>query len=376
MGYQTTLSRPFRPGLRSAILLVFVALMSLLQAAPLFAGDETATPVYREVPLPEVLFLCGEPVPLHQRHVMEMLDRELTISAWDRAQVFMWLKRAGRYFPHIEKRLVEEGLPEDLKYLAVAESALIPHIRSPRGAMGPWQFMPGTARQNGLRKDGRIDERRDFERSTSAALGFLKKLNGMFGSWTLAMAAYNCGDNRIKKEMKRQEVDNFYQLNLPLETERYIFRIAAIKLILEDPSAYGYRIEQRRVYRPITKDRVEVNQSTIIPIVDVAHEMGTDFKTIKELNPHILGRHMPSGRYFVNVPPGRGGELTKALQKTRKTYAVGKDGFITGDRYVVQRGDTLIGISRRSGVPVVTIRELNGIQGSMIRVGRQLTLRR
>jgi membrane-bound lytic murein transglycosylase D len=354
---------------------VAIVALFLFLPAPASADQGPATAVYEELPLPDVLFLCGEPVPLDRRHVREMLDRELTISAWDQAQVFMWLKRAGRYFPHIENRLAEEGLPEDLKYLAVAESALIPHIRSHRGAMGPWQFMPRTARHNGLRKDRRIDERRDFERSTSAALRFLKSLHGMFGNWALAMAAYNCGETRLRKEMKRQRVDGFYQLNLPLETERYIFRIAAIKLILEDPTRYGYRIPANRVYRPIPCDQVEINLPATVPIVEVAGKLGTDFKTIKELNPHILGNNMPSGRYVVKVPQGQGPRLARVLETMCEAYAIGSSGDITGVRYVVQRGDTLIGISRRSGVPVHTIRELNGIQGSLIRVGQNLELR-
>jgi LysM repeat protein len=368
------ISRALRILLHSMAPSAVIVGLLLLPPATVSADQRPDRPGYEEVPLPGVLFLCGEPVPLDRRHVREMLDRELTISAWDQAQVFMWLKRAGRYFPHIEKRLAEEGMPEDLKFLAVAESSLITHIRSHRGAMGPWQFMPRTARHNGLRKDRRIDERRDFERATSAALRFLKKLHGMFGEWTLAMAAYNCGETRLKKEMKRQRADGFYRLNLPLETERYIFRIAAIKLILEDPVRYGYRISKDRVYRPLSCDRVEVHLPAPVPIVDVAEALGTDFKTVKELNPHIQGYNMPSGRYAVQVPEGQGPRLTRVLETVGRTYAVTSGGAITGDRYVVQRGDTLIGISRRSGVPVHTIKELNGIQGSLIRVGQKLEL--
>ncbi|MCF8060986.1 MAG: transglycosylase SLT domain-containing protein [Deltaproteobacteria bacterium] len=367
--------RVARPRIGSMILPAVVVGLILLLVVSSPAGTKPGEAVYEEVPLPDVLFLCGEPVPIEQRHVREMLDRELTISAWDQAQVFMWLKRASRYFPHIEKRLAEEGMPDDLKYLAVAESSLITHIRSHRGAMGPWQFMPRTARHNGLREDRRIDERRDFERSTSAALHYLKTLHGIFGNWALAMAAYNCGDTRLRKEMKLQRAESFYRLNLPLETERYIFRIAAIKLILEDPARYGYQIPENRLYRPVSCDRVEVNLPAAVPIVDVAEALGTDFKTIKELNPHILGYNLSPGRYVVKVPEGRGLRLTRVLETICKTYAADIDGNITGERYVVQRGDTLIGISRRSGVPVHTIQELNSIRGSLIRVGQNLELK-
>ncbi len=361
--------------LRSMLVLAAAAGLALCLPPISPASQKPAPVVHEEVPLPDVLFLCGEPVPIERREVGEMLDRELTISAWNQAQVFMWLKRVGRYFPYIEKRLKEEGLPDDLKYLAVAESALIMDIRSSMGAMGPWQFMPGTAREAGLRYDNMIDERRDFEQATTAALKYLKRLRKMFGNWALTMAAYNCGKSRLRGQMKRQRSDNFYRLNLPLETERYVFRIAAIKLILEDPAKYGYSIPESRVYRPIPCDRVEVNSRAVIPMVEVAEAIGTDVKMIKDLNPQILGYNMPRGRYTVNVPPGQGAHLAMALEKMSKTYAGTGGGSITGDLYVVQRGDTLSSISKRSGVPVQTIRSLNGIHGSLIRIGQQLRLR-
>lgn len=358
---------------RAALLFTTVLLLTLGSPLSVNAGPDRPASLYEEPPLPTSLFLCGEAVPLERRHVREMLDREITIAAWDRAQVFMWLKRSGRFFPHIERRLAEEGLPDDLKYLAVAESALIPYIRSPRGAMGHWQFMPGTARQIGLRKDRRIDERQDFESATEAAIRYLKQLYKTFQCWSLTMAAYNCGGSRLKNEMKLQRTDTFYQMNLPRETERYVFRIAAIKLILENPARYGYRIPPDRVYQPIPCDRVEVHIPAMVPITDVAEALGTDFKTLKELNPHILGDYMASGRYAVQVPPGQGRRLSAVLKTlARKVAATG--GAITGETYLVQPGDTLIHISRRSGVPVSTIQELNGIQGSLIRVGQRIKL--
>ncbi len=338
------------------------------------AAGQTVGPQYQDVPLPETLSLCGEPMPLKNPFVREMLDRELTISALDAAQVFMWLKRRGRYFPHIERRLREEGMPDDLKYLAVAESALLTHIRSRKGALGTWQFMPHTARRNGLRKDRVMDERRDFERSTDAALKYLKNLRGMFDSWTLAMAAYNCGEARLKKEITHQKVNDYYKLNLPLETERYIFRIAAAKLILEDPGAYGYNLPKEREYKPIACDKVPVHIRAPIPIADVAQSLGTYYKIIKELNPQIRGYSFPAGRYSIAVPAGLGPKLAAALKKhrgkaPRKKAAKGADG-----RYVVQPGDTLTHISQRTGVSVATLKDLNGLEGSVIRIGQTLRL--
>jgi len=360
-----------RPGVP---LLALVLILLFHPAQPCPATPNPPARIYEEPSLPRKLSLCDEPIPLEKREVLEMLDREVTIAAWDQAQVFMWLKRVGRYFPYIEKRLREEGLPDDLKYLAVAESSLILGIRSPKGALGTWQFMPATGRQHGLRKDRSIDERKDFERATDAALRYLKELHEMFQSWHLAMAAYNCGYARMKKEMEKQRAAGFFSLNLPRETERYIYRIAAIKLILENPEAYGYRIPEERVYSPVPADRVVAKVRSSIPIVDIAEALGTDFKTIKELNPHIQGYHMPTGTYYVRVPEGAGKRLAQVLKKMDGKYAK-RTVDIDGDVYIVQAGDTLSQISRRSGVPISTIKELNDIRGSLICIGQRLKLK-
>lgn len=359
----------------ATITLVFLFLLTPYTNHTCRAETYTTLPVFREAPFPTSLFLCGEAFPLDRLDVRDMLDRELTIAAWDQAQVFMWLKRAGRYFPYIEKRLSEEGMPDDLKYLAVAESSLILTIRSPRGALGTWQFMPRTATHSGLRKDRRLDERKDFERATDAALRYLKRLHGIFDSWTLAMAAYNCGDSRLKKEIEKQREKEFFSLNLPRETERYLYRIASIKLILEDPAKYGYHITEDRIYEPVPCDRVQVKVRNSVPITDVAKALDTSFKVIKELNPHIHGYNMPTGVYYVKVPRGKGPFLSPAIKNLGQKYAAKGGGDVTGDVYIVQPGDTLSQISRRSGVPVGTIKKLNGISGSLIRVGQRLKLK-
>lgn len=338
-----------------------------------YAKHQNSGPVFHDFPMPESFSLCGEPMPLENPHVWEMLDRELTISVWDRAQVFMWLKRAGRYLPHVEKRLKEEGMPLDLKYVAVAESSLLTHIRSRKGALGPWQFMSRTAKRNGLRRDRLIDERRSFERSTEAALKFLRRLKKDLGNWTLALAAYNCGDARLKRNIKEQQVRDYYRLKLPKETERYIFRIAAIKLILENPELYGYRISPDRIYRPIEADEIKIRIKYPIPITKVAKALGTDFKTLKILNPHITRKHLPSGHYWLKVPSGMGPEVAGVLKKFAPGSSKGTK-QVSGDFYVVQPGDTLSHIARRSGVPIATLRNLNGIDGSLIMVGQKLRI--
>ncbi|MFC1867901.1 transglycosylase SLT domain-containing protein [Thermodesulfobacteriota bacterium] len=323
--------------------------------------------------MPESVDICGEPMPLDNIMVREMLDREFTIMVWDRAQVFMWLKRAGRFFPHIEKDLAKANMPDDLKYLAVAESSLLTHVRSKRGALGTWQFMASTGRHKGLRKNRFMDERRSFEMSTGAALKYLKQLNGMFGSWTLALAAYNLGDTKLKKKIKEQNVKDYYRLELPLETERFVFRIAAIKIIMREPERYGYHLLPERIYKPIKCDMVRIRIRAPLRITDVAQAIGTDFKTIKELNPQILGRYLPVGRYTIRVPPGSGAGIPAVIKKLagKGRHKIKK---VPDNYYVVQPGDTLSLISKQTGVPVGTLKSLNNISGSLIKVGQELRI--
>lgn len=361
----------------SRLIAYFLTLGFLVVVHPFFtfAVQEGPFPVLDDFPLPESVSLCGEPMPLENRRVWEMLDRGFTLAVWDRAQVFLWLKRAGRYFPHIEKKLAEADMPEDLKYLAVAESSLLTDVRSSKGAMGAWQLMSRTARRNGLRKDRMIDERLNFEQSTQAALNYLKKLKDEFGTWTLALAAYNCGEARLKKEIEEQGVTDYYRLNLYRETERFVFRIAAIKTIMENPQRYGYSLSQERVYEPIECDSVPVQIKAPLHITDVAVALGTDFKVLKELNPQISGYHLPTGRYTLRVPSGQGFRVASVLEQLTLAASQRED-TDPEPRYVMVRdGDTLCAIAKRTGVSVATLRRVNGIQGSLIRVGQKLGLK-
>jgi membrane-bound lytic murein transglycosylase D len=161
---------------------------------------------------------CGEPVPMNNPDVRQRFERELLLSLWNRPQVILWLKRAGRYLPHMEELLKKNGLPDDLKYVAIAESALRPHAGSSRGAIGFWQFVKPTGRKYGLVIDDRIDERRNLFASTRAAIRYFKSLHQELGSWTLAAAAYNMGEKGLLGEMLIQDSRNYYDLYLPLET--------------------------------------------------------------------------------------------------------------------------------------------------------------
>jgi membrane-bound lytic murein transglycosylase D len=312
------INRPIFIMLNYKIKIFFILVFMILCLEPLIAFSQTKSSepsvlMNTDVPLPEHLLLCGESIPLNDSWSWEMLDRELTIAAWDTPQVFLWLKRAGRYFPYIEKKLAQKKMPDDLKYLAVAESSLLCSVKSNQGAVGTWQFIAETGERNGLRTDKSLDERRDLVQSTEAALDHLRSLKDMFGTWSLAMAAYNCGENRVKKEMKDQQENDFYRLKLPEETERYIYKIAAIKLIMENPESYGYIVPESKMYKPIKCDTLKVNITNKIHITNFAKAMGTTFKMIKYLNPQIIDDYLPPGSYNLNTPYGTGEKVPRIL---------------------------------------------------------------
>jgi hypothetical protein len=363
--------RPKPPWLATVVLLLgfFIASLPSCSYFPL-KNQQLDSP---RVNLPPSITLCNEPIPLESPSVREKLDREFTIAVWDQPQVILWLKRAERYFPYLEKRLAQEGLPEDLKYLAVAESALITTIRSSKGAAGLWQLMAPTARQYGLRKNRMIDERLDFERATDAALSYIKHLDDTFASWTLVLAAYNCGHYRLKREIKKQKVDDFYSLNLPTETERFIFRITAIKIIMENPQNYGYHLQEEQLYQPLEYDTVQVKIDKQLHLAYVAAAIGSEYRAVKELNPHILTHQLPTGRYFIKVPHGSQSRLTAVLQQLDNKSS-GEFARMSSSHYVVRAGDTLSHIAVRTGIPVATLKRLNNMRGSLLRIGQRLRL--
>jgi LysM repeat protein len=355
------------------VLLLALNLVAAVVPSSTTPAQENSTEVSYDFSLPGSISLCHEPVPLENRRVLEMLDREFTISVWDRGQVVLWLKRAGRYFPYIEKKLADAGMPADLKFVPVAESALLINVRSSKRAAGLWQFMARTGRRYGLRKNRVIDDRIDFERSTEAALKYLKKLHSIFGNWTLALAAYNCGDAFLLKEIKKQMVKDFYRLHLPPETERFIFRIAAAKIIMENPECYGFHLPPGYVYRPMWYDTTPISIPHRLKLTVLAHALGTDFKVLKEFNPQLRGDHLPQGNHTIKVPPGFGSKVATVLRELGNRERRRQE-EISGNRYLVREGDTLGHIAERTGISISTLRRLNGIQGSTIWAGQKLRL--
>ena len=301
---------------------------------------------------------CGEPVPTNQQQVKERFEKEMLLSLGDRPQVLLWLKRAHRYMPFIEDLLNTNGMPDDLKYLAIAESALRPHAGSPKGAIGFWQLMPDTARKYGLRVDAFIDERRNIFLSTPAVISYLRQLKEKFSSWTLAVAAYNMGEEGLSAEILAQKTSDYYNLYLPLETQRFIFRILSAKLILSTPEKYGFHLEAEDLYQPIAFDTVTVNCFDDTPIQLVAQASGTYFKTIKDLNPQIRGHYLQAGHFQLNLPQGSADGFNSRFEALAAKYQAERQTKI----YIVRSGDSLSVIADRFQVPLAALLIWNRIK--------------
>lgn len=236
--------------------------------------------------LPKSVSFCGEEFPLDNFDVRERLDKELIVNAYYHSSTIQGLKRANRYFPEIEKALKENGIPDDFKYLCLIESGLSQAV-SPAGAKGFWQFMPATAEEFNLTVNNQIDERLDVTKSTNAACKYLRKAQNNFNNWMLTAAAYNAGMGGIQNAMEDQLVERYFDLHLNNETSRYVFRILAMKIIFENPEAYGFSKEQIELYEPIATRKIEVKE--VIPdLKKWAKENGSNYHMVKVLNPWIL----------------------------------------------------------------------------------------
>ncbi|GAB6907980.1 hypothetical protein JCM12296A_38190 [Desulfosarcina cetonica] len=295
--------------------------------------------------------LCGEPVPVDAQDVIERYEKEMLVSLGDRAQVILWLKRSTRYFPFIEKMLRERGMPDDLKYLAVVESALRPQAGSSKGAMGIWQLMPQTARNLGLTVNGAFDERRNFYLSTPAALTYLEMLYEQFASWSLSLAAYNMGEKGLEAQILEQEAHDYYHLYLPLETQRFVLRVLAIKHIMEHPEKHGFFLTTADYYPPKRFAMIRVQSVTDMPLRLIARAAQTDFKTIKDFNPELRGYYLAAGTRALSIPEGG----TTGFQQ-RLAQLVDMEKQNRRQRmYEVKKGDSLTGIADRFDVPVTAL---------------------
>lgn len=255
------------------------------------------------LPMPAYLEFAGERVPLENPDIMERMDRELHVNTYWQSNMIILMKRANKHFPRIEALLAAHNLPDDFKYLAVAESSL-DNVRSPAGAAGFWQFLKGTAKEYGLEVNDYVDERYNVDLATEMAAKYLNKSKNRFGTWTLACAAYNAGNGGVNKQLRRQGADDYYDVLLNSETSRYVFRILAFKEIMSNPKKYGFNVRSTDLYQEIPTKKIVVDY----PVKDFAiwsKEQGINYKILKIHNPWLRDTYLNNAskkKYIIEIP--------------------------------------------------------------------------
>jgi membrane-bound lytic murein transglycosylase D len=306
-----------KPRMRSVIYFFsgLLAGIVIITAVALKKIDSSTTPIevsadgrpqYSWYPpmLPSALDFSGEVVPLDRWEVRERLDRELLVNVYSHGSQLYILKLVGRYFPVIEERLKANGVPDDFKYVCVAESALQQNALSGVGAASFWQFMKDTGPRYGLEINDEVDERFNVVKATDAACGYFKDAYAKFGTWTAAAASYNCGQAGYANQAEFQQATNYYDLIFPDETNRYVFRILALKYIISHAKNYGLMIAPSDEYKPLKSKTVEVTQ-TIDNLTEFAKANGSTYKMLKIYNPWLRAHKLtvkPGKKYEIGFP--------------------------------------------------------------------------
>ena len=299
--------------------------------------------------IPNQVYFCDELVPLNQEDIYERLEKEMIVNTYWHSKTLLTYKRSKKYFPIIEKILKEYNIPDDIKYLVVAESGL-ENATSPAGAKGFWQFMKKTGQQYNLEISSEVDERYNLEKSSIAACEYLQYLYNMFNDWTLAAAAYNMGENALKRNIKKQKVDNYYDLKLNNETSRYIFRIVAIKTIFEEPENYGFFISNHDFINHPDTYKINITKN-IENLAEYALSIGLNYKILKNYNPWIL-----NNKIIVN----EGRSYTLLLPEKEAVKINSNINFDTL-YYKVKRNDDIHQISRKYNIDVSKLLYWNNI---------------
>ena len=283
-----------------------------------FPGDNNDLATVCAPDIPKYIKFCGDKINFDRIDMAERLDRELTVTVFSHTQTSLIIKRANRYFPKLIELIKENKMPEDLIYLAVAESAMDINAYSSAGAAGIWQFMPATAKQYGLEVNDDVDERYDPEKETVAACKYFRDAYSKYGNWATVCASYNAGMGKISNELQRQQVGSALDLRLVSETSRYVFRIIAYKIFLNNPKHFGYRIHSDQLYQPMEYKTITVN-STVDNWVTWARENGgITYAQLRDANPWIRSYKLPnsSGKvYKVRIPTHKSLFRSKAGKK-------------------------------------------------------------
>ena len=281
---------------------VFLVSFGISKTRFLTNGNESNYQIY-PISIPKKVSFAGEEIILDENDLVERMDKELLVNTYWQSNTILLIKRANKYFPQIEKILVEEDVPLDFKYLALIESGL-ENVTSPRGAKGFWQIMKTTGKEFGLEINSNVDERYNLDLSTRLACKYLKKAKDKFGSWTLAAAAYNRGINGVQNKISSQNQTAYEDILFGEETKRYVFRIIALKNIIESPESFGFYIEKEQMYKPIKYKRIKID----IPInnlSDFSKNLDLNYKNFKIHNPWLLENHLNNKSrkgYIISIP--------------------------------------------------------------------------
>lgn len=268
------------------------------------------------LPIPDTLSFAGEPVPLDIFYVKEALDKELAVNTYWHSSTLQLIRKSTRWFPLIDSVLAADSIPVDFRFIPLIESNLS-NVKSPAGAVGFWQLMKGTARDYGLEVNKEVDERYNVKKSAEAASVYLKKSYDKLHNWTLVAASYNAGIKRITTLMDNQKTDNFYDMLVPDETNRYIYRILAVKLIFSHPKNYGFYVNQNDYYKPLPYHVVEVNHK-VKSWADFAEKQGITYRLLKHFNPWLRQTYMKNRKkktYRIKIPNEPFNMTYKKLEK-------------------------------------------------------------
>jgi len=312
------------------ILLIIIIALLIFGFDRLIKQKETQLPGVNKqyykivsVPIPDTLFIFREEVPLDIFYVREALDRELSVNSYWHSSTLQLIKKSYRWFPLFDSVLSANNIPADFKYLAVIESGLS-NVVSPANATGFWQFLKGTAKEYKLEVNKEVDERYNVEKATEAACKYFNKSYEKFGNWTMVAAAYNAGNRGITKQLKRQKARSYYDLLLSDETSRYVYRIAAIKLIFENPELYGFYIDNKDIYLPITTHDIIVKDK-IDDLADFAKQNEISYKLLKYFNPWLRQNYLKNKKkktYVIKIPE-------QPYNITHEKLILGKSGILT-----------------------------------------------
>ena len=287
----------------AAFFLVIALLYGCTSNSKSKKNADTKNNSFQNLPdIPKSITFFGEKINLEDEDIRERLDREIITNVYFQSSTTFALKRANRYFPEIEKILKKQNIPEDFKYLAVIESNLS-EVASPVGANGFWQFMPFTANEYNLDINNEVDERLNLSKSTTAACNFLSNAHGVFGDWVNACASYNRGIGGVQSDMSWQQTKHYFDTDMNNETGRYVFRIIAMKLIMENPKAYGFYIPKNQLYHPLKTKTIQLT-GKINNLAEWANEKGINLKILRKLNPWLIGNKLtinPS-KYKIKLP--------------------------------------------------------------------------